>query len=219
VTDVAHELAGKVFHRGEDTPCNDVAFDLAEPQFDLVEPRGVCRREMQMYRRVGLQKCGDPSGLVGREVVGDHVNLLTGGLARHDVGQKGDELFRGVPVCRLAQHFPCLGIERGVERQRTVPVIFEPMPFRPPRRQRQHWILAVEGLDRRFLVNTKHGRLLWRIQVETDNVSGLALELRVSGRHIALQPVGLEPMLRPDSGHAHVTDSEVSRECAGTPVR
>ena len=144
MTDIAHQFLAEVLDRGKDASGDDIALDLREPQFDLVEPRGVRRREMQVHRRVGLQKRDDSSGLVGREVVGDHVNLLTGGLIGHKVRQKGDELFRGVPVRRLAQHFPCLGIERGVQRERAVPVIFEPMPFGPPGRQGQHRIFAIK---------------------------------------------------------------------------
>lgn len=113
MTNIAHQFLAEVLDRGKDASGNDIALDLREPQFNLVEPRGIRRREMQVHRRMGLQKLGDPTGLVGREVIGDHVQLLTGGLMGHQVCQKGDELFRGVPVRCLAQHFPCLGIERG----------------------------------------------------------------------------------------------------------
>jgi len=219
VTDVAHELVGEVFHRGEDTPRNDVAFDLAKPQFDLIEPRRIGGGNVQPHVGVLSQEVRHSRGLVRREIIGNHMNLFAAWLARHDVGQKGDELLGGMAHGGLSEYFAGLGIEGCVERQRAVPVIFEPMPFCPPRRQRQHGILAVEGLDRRFLVNTKHCRLLRRVQVEADDVSGLALELRVVGRQIALQPVGLDPMLRPDSCHSHMTNSEVGREFAGTPVR
>jgi hypothetical protein len=40
----------------------------------------------------------DQLGLVRREVVGDHMDLLALGLVRHDVGEEGDELGRRVAV-------------------------------------------------------------------------------------------------------------------------
>ncbi len=36
--DVAADLACRVMNRSEDAACDRVALDLAEPQFDLVEP-------------------------------------------------------------------------------------------------------------------------------------------------------------------------------------
>ena len=48
VADVAHELVSDVSDRREDSSCDHVAFDLGEPVFDLVEPRGVGRRIVQM---------------------------------------------------------------------------------------------------------------------------------------------------------------------------
>lgn len=104
--DIAHQFLAEILDRGKDTSGDDLALDLREPALDLVEPRGVRRREMQVHGRVGLQKLGDPCGLVGREVISDHVNLLTYGLRGHQVRQKRDELFRGVPLCRLAPRLP-----------------------------------------------------------------------------------------------------------------
>jgi hypothetical protein len=37
MTDVAHELALKVGQRSEDASGDDVAFDLGEPQLNLIE--------------------------------------------------------------------------------------------------------------------------------------------------------------------------------------
>ena len=219
VPDIAQQFLAEILDRGKDPAGDDLALDLREPELDLVEPRGVRRREMQVHRRVGLQKLGDPSGLVGREVISDHVNLLTGGLIGHKVCQKGDELFRGMPVRCLAQHFSGLGIECGVQRERAVPVIFEPMPFGPPRRQGQHRIFAIQGLNGRFLIHAKHGRMLGWVQIQADDVRSLRLKIWIGRGHIALQPMRLESMLRPDPRDPHVADPEVGCQFAGTPMR
>lgn len=218
MTNVAHQFLGKVFDRREDTSRDDVALNLGEPEFDLVEPRGVGRREMQMHLRVGLQKFGDPRGLVRREIVRNHMNFQARGLSGHEVRQEGDELLGRVPVGRFAQDFARLRIERGVQGERAMAVIFEAMPFRSPRRQGQHRILTVQGLDRRVLVHTKHGRMLRRVQVETDHIGRLPLEVGIGGGQIPVQAVRLEPVLGPDARHPHMADAEVSRELAGAPV-
>ena len=48
MTDVAHELARQVVDRGEDPAGDHLAFDAAEPEFDLIEPRGIGRSKMQL---------------------------------------------------------------------------------------------------------------------------------------------------------------------------
>ncbi len=59
---------------------------------------------MQMHDRVGLQKLGDSVGFVGREVIGNDVNLLHWGLTSHAVRQEGGELLGGVSAGRLAEY-------------------------------------------------------------------------------------------------------------------
>ncbi len=59
MTDVAHELARQVLDQGEDPTGNDVALDLGEPEFDLIEPRGITRREVQMQFGMSGQKLLD----------------------------------------------------------------------------------------------------------------------------------------------------------------
>ena len=54
--DVLHELSAQVGQRREHAAGNDVALDLGEPEFDLVEPRGVSRGEVQVNLRVPIQK-------------------------------------------------------------------------------------------------------------------------------------------------------------------
>ena len=102
--DIAHELSVAIRHRGKDATGDDVAFDLGEPQFDLVEPGGIRRGEVQRHPWILGEERLDPRGLVCRAVIRDHVNLFAGGLVGHDVGQEGDELGRGVARCRRAQH-------------------------------------------------------------------------------------------------------------------
>src|SRR3546814_10246698 len=63
------------------------------------------------------------------------------------------------------------------------------MPLGASRRQRQNRVLAIQCLDRRFLVDAKHRCVLRRIQVQADHVSRLALEVGVIGRQIAFEPM------------------------------
>jgi hypothetical protein len=49
VADVAHDLAFKVGLGGEDPSGDQVALDLGEPDFDLVEPRGISRSLVEVH--------------------------------------------------------------------------------------------------------------------------------------------------------------------------
>ena len=129
--DRAHERSFEIGHRGKDATGEDIAFDLGEPPFDLVEPGGVRRGNVQMPPRVRGEDRLDPRGLVRREVIGTHMHLLAFGLVGHDVGQEGDELGRGGTGRRLAPTFARLGVERGIQRAGAVTDV--PKPWRSAR--------------------------------------------------------------------------------------
>ena len=86
--DIAHELAGEIGDGGKDTECDDVTLDLGEPDFNLVEPGRVGRREVQMHIGMLGQEITDPLSLMSREVVENDVDLFPlrlrrPGAARH----------------------------------------------------------------------------------------------------------------------------------------
>ena len=97
---------------------------------------------------------------MGREVIGDHVDLFAARLIGDDIREERDELGRGVPSGRLSQDFTGLGIERSVQRQRAVPEVLEAVPLGAARRERQHRILAVQRLDGRLLIDAEHRGML-----------------------------------------------------------
>ncbi len=108
--DVLHELSAQVGQRREDAAGNDVALDLGEPKFDLVEPRGVGRGEVQVNLRMPIQKVVDLARLMGREIVRNHVDFFAARLVDDDVRQKGDELRGRVSRGRLAEYLAGLGV-------------------------------------------------------------------------------------------------------------
>ncbi len=110
---------------------------------------------------------------------------------------------------RLTQDLPGLGVERSEQRKRAVSVVLEPMALCPPRRQRQHGILSVERLDGGLLVDTEHRRMGRGIQVQPNNVRCLGLEIRILGRQVLVEPVGLQSMTRPYPSHHHVGHAQL----------
>ncbi len=96
VANVAPNLPRQVGHRREDAARQQVAFDLRKPELHLVEPRRIGRREVEMDVRMVQQERAHRLRLMGREIVGDHVNLAPLRLAGHEVAEKFDKGRTGV---------------------------------------------------------------------------------------------------------------------------
>ena len=133
MTDVTHELARQVVDRGEDPAGDHIAFDAAEPEFDLIEPRGIGRSKVQVqFGMIGQELC-DPLGLMGREVVGDDMDLATPGLQRNNLAQESHKLLGSMAGSGLTQDLAAFGVERGVERERAMPIVLKSRGARPAR--------------------------------------------------------------------------------------
>jgi len=61
---IATQLASQIGHRGEDAAGDDLSLDSGEPQFDLIQPRGICGREVEAHMGILFQKFPDQSRLV-----------------------------------------------------------------------------------------------------------------------------------------------------------
>ena len=208
LTDIAHKFAFQIGDRGKDAAGDHVALDLGEPEFHLIQPGRVGRREMELDVRMRVQELAHLRGFVRREVVADDMDFFALGLARADIGEKSDELGAGVPRCGLTHDFAGLGVERRVQRQRSMAVVLKAMAFESAWRKQQNRIEPVERLDRSLLIDAEHGRMCRRIQIQPDYVGGLRLEIRIIGGHVALKPVRLNSVLRPNTRHHHVRDPE-----------
>src|ERR1700686_1816981 len=129
LADVSQELSLQIRDGSEYASRDDVAFDLAEPQLDLIQPRRGGRSEVQVNLGMHRQEVRDRPALVSREVVGNHVDLFAAGLIDHNVCEERDELGRGVPRSRFAEDLAGLGVEGGIQRQSAVTKILKAVPF------------------------------------------------------------------------------------------
>ena len=125
--DIAGDFAGEVGFGSKDSAGDQIALNFGEPDFDLIEPGRVSRGVMKLDMRMSREEVGHSLGFVRRKVVGDDVDLLSRGLARNHVGQKGDELGAGVAQGGFAQHLPAGDLQGRIERQSAMPEIFKPM--------------------------------------------------------------------------------------------
>lgn len=208
----------QIGERGEYAAADHVALDPAEPQLHLVKPGGIGRGEVQVHVGMLGEEGLDLLGLVGREIVRDHMGLLAARLVEHDVGEKGHELGRGVRRSGLAQQLAGLGIEGSVHGERAVAVVLKAVPLEAPRRQRQHRIFTIKCLNMRLFIHAEGRRVRGWVQVQPDDICRLLLEVRIVRGHVALETAGLKSVLAPHLSDHHVIDAKMLSEATRAPA-
>jgi hypothetical protein len=74
-----------------------------------------------------LQELPHKLRLVGGEIVENNVDLLAGWAQGNDFLQKGNEVLTGVACGGLSMDTARGSIQRCIQRERSMPVVFEPM--------------------------------------------------------------------------------------------
>lgn len=217
-TDVADDLSFEIVSGPEDAASDQVTLDLREPDFELVEPGrvGWCVVDSEVWM-LG-QKREDSLGLMSGKVVHDDVDFLVGRLGGHYIDQKGNKLRAGVTGGGLSNHLAGAPIEGGVERESAVTVIFEAVAFGTAGRERQDRVEPVQGLNGALFIDRENSRVHWRVEVETDDIGRLGLEVRIVAGHIAPEAMGLKTSLAPDLRDMRLGGSQFSGQTAGAPL-
>jgi hypothetical protein len=148
-----------------------------------------------------LQELPYQRGLVSRKIVEDDVDLLLIGTQSDDFLQEDNEILTGVPCGGFAMNAAGSRVQRCIQGERSVPLVFESVAFGATGRKRQDRIEPIQSLNRRLLIDTEHSGMMGRIQVQPDDVGSLGFEIRIIAGHVALQPVRLQSGLSPDAMH------------------
>lgn len=136
-------------------------------------------REVETNAGILVQELPHQRAFVSRKIVEDDVNVLASRTQRDDLLQAGNEVLTGMPCSGFAVDAAGSGIQRRIQGDRSMSVVFEPMAFGAAGRKRQHRIEPVQRLNGGLLVDTEDGRVLRRVQIEADYASGLALEIGI----------------------------------------
>lgn len=151
-----------------------------EPALDLVNPRRGSRREMDMIVRPAAEPRFDLGCFVSGVVVHEDMDIDRFTDVSVDLFEKIQELDCPVAFVAFAYDESRGDIERGKQRDCTMPHIAVRAPFRYGRHYRQDRLLAIQGLDLAFLVDTEDkGSVRWR-QVKADDIADLVDEHRVA---------------------------------------
>ena len=153
------------------------------------------------------------------EIVEDDVDLLIGRTQGDNLFQETDEVPTGVPDGGFPVNASGRGVQRGIQGERSMSVVFKSVSLSPARRKRQHRIKTIQRLNGSFLVDTEHSSMLRRVQVQPDNVRRFDFEIRIVAGHVTLQAVWLQASLCPHPMHSVLADAQSCGKLATTPVR
>src|SRR5246127_751893 len=181
------DVRPELFDRIEGGAVQRFSFQDREPDFDLVEPRGPRRGEMEVNVGVALE----PTiglGLVRVEVVEDDMNGCVR-ISGDDIVHEVEEFDAPSALLVSGGHLAGGHFEGGEQRRGAVALIVVAVTGqRSAIRKLQIALRSLQRLDRGLLVDADHNRILgWR-HVEPDYIGRLSDKFGV----IALTP-GLAP--------------------------
>src|SRR5579885_1333622 len=110
------------------------------------------------------------------QVVEDDVNLAGPVRRGDDPAEEIDELGARVPWRGFADDLSRPHFQGRILRERSVAIVLEPMSFRASGRHRRYGVQTIQCLDRTLLIHAEYSRVLGRLHVESDDISGFRLE-------------------------------------------
>lgn len=98
---------------------------------------------------MSLEEVSNELCFVGREVVEDDMNLLSRRAQRKHFFEEGNEVATGVARGGFPVHSAGLGVQRGIQRKRSMPVVLEAVTLGTSWRKRQNGVEPVQSLTYR----------------------------------------------------------------------
>jgi hypothetical protein len=85
-------------------------------------------------------------------------------------------------------------------------------------RKRQDRVEPVQGLNCALFIERENRRVHWWVEVETDDIGRLGLEVRIVAGHIPPEAMGLKTSFAPDLRDVRLGRSQLSGQTAGAPL-
>src|ERR1700676_4981909 len=219
VCDKAFNLAAQVTHRGERTAPEGALGDKSERTLDVIEPRAVGRRVVEMEARAAREPSLHFGMLVRAIVVNDQMHIEPRRHAGIEMAQKAQALLMAMAWFALGEHPPVGDVEGGKQCGSSVAVIIMRDAFDIAKSKGQYRLGALKGLDLALLIDAQHQGLVRRIEVQTDDVTHLLDKEGVGGELEAFASVRLHSEESQVALHAALRHAGFRRQAAHAPVR
>src|SRR6516165_8050758 len=194
--DEAIKRLAQLSRRGKAGPVESLPTENAEPALDLVKPTGPRRGKVKMH----VWMTGPPAvvlGLMGTQIVHDHMNRLLRVIAGYQLVQEVQELAppSSLPMV-VERDLARQHVEGGEQCGRAMPlVVVTEAPQRLAIGQSQITLGTLQDLNVRFLVHRQHHGILRRVQVDADDVRRLGSKRRVGADAPTASPGQLDTLL------------------------
>lgn len=127
-----------------------------------------------------LQPCLHLGVLVRAVVIHDQMQLPGTLIFLVDFAQEFQKLLMPVPTITLARHLSCGDLQRGEERGGAVANVIVSLSAAAPLFHWQTRLSPIQGLDLALLINAKHHRILWRTEINPDDIHQFRNEIHIA---------------------------------------
>jgi hypothetical protein len=156
--------------------------------------------------------------LMGRIIVEDDVNDLSGRNLGFDGIEEPDELLMRVALHATADHLAFEHVESGEQRGGAMTLVVMGHGAQTALLHRQARLGAVERLDLALLIEGQDNGVGGRIDIKAHHIAQFLDELGIVGELELTHPVRLQPMRAPDALNRTDADADLSRHQRGGPM-
>ena len=147
-----------------------------KPALDQIEPGAAGGSEVQMEAGTLGQPAMNQRGFVSSIVVQNQMNLEMSRDLSLDSVEEATEFYRSVSTMQLTEDLAALGIQGREQGSGAVPEIAMGAPLDLTGSHRQQRLGSVQSLNLSSLVNTEHQSTVWRIEIQSDDVTDFVNE-------------------------------------------
>ena len=163
ILDVVIDFLDQFLHAAKRSPAKSLLRNAIEPDFHLIEPRGIGWSEVH----VESWPCGEPAFhspmLVRGVIIHNDVHLQ---VLRHvvfNLPEKTQILLMPVARSTFREHLAVGGVQRGKQRGGSVTSIIVGHSFDITQSQRQHRLGAFQRLNSALLIHSQNHSIFWGI--------------------------------------------------------
>lgn len=123
-----------------------------------------------------------------------------------------------MPWFALREHLPRGHIECREQRRRAMPHVAVGDAFDIPQAQQQEWLRALQRLKLAPFINTRHQRVVRRIEIQAHDIPHFVDEERIGGKGKSGGAMRLHAQQREVPLHRALADPRFLRDAPRTPM-
>jgi hypothetical protein len=173
------DLALQIGHRVERAATDRLICNERKPAFDLVQPRAISGREVQMEAHTPGKPRTHLRVFVSSGVVADQMHIEVLRKVRLDVPQEAQELLMPMLCLALGEDATIGDIKRREQRRGAMANVAVGDAFDIAQTHRQQGLRALQRLHWVLLIDAQHQGMIRRVQIQADDIAHLFDEERI----------------------------------------